>query len=67
MQPKPTRAEPKQCERNTFCTSYRQCLDCALKSGWEGFSCAACPLKSRDSGPRAEAFVRRSTSPMEVA
>lgn len=65
-QPHPTPASAKSGKRNLYCTSYNDCIGEALRAGWEGFSCEACPLKSRDAAPRAETFARRSASPMEV-
>lgn len=66
MQPQPTAASPRRERRNTYCTNYSTCLSYAVRVGWEGFSCEACPLKDRDASPRADSFARRTTSPMEV-
>lgn len=31
-------------QRNLYCRFYDQCLDHAVKKGWEGWTCAQCPL-----------------------
>lgn len=49
MQSRPTRAGPRKGQRNLFCIYYNGCLSRALKRGWEGFSCEACPMKSRSA------------------
>jgi hypothetical protein len=48
--------------RNVYCPSYGACVDTAIRKGWEGFSCAECPLYARDNRPQAEQFMWRDTS-----
>ena len=33
-------------QRNLFCTHYDECLDEAVKKGWNSFTCVRCPLYS---------------------
>ena len=44
--------------RNLYCHNYDRCLDHAVKSGWEGWSCHNCPLFQQEGEtPRAEDFA----------
>lgn len=65
MQAQPTRAPAQKGERNLYCTNYNACISEVLRAGWDGFSCEKCPLRSRDSAPRADTFAGRNTSPMD--
>jgi hypothetical protein len=40
-------------KRLVFCPLYQGCLDLAVKSGWEDFTCARCPLAKHQSTPSA--------------
>jgi hypothetical protein len=42
-------------QRNLFCTHYDDCLDEAVKKGWNSFTCVRCPLYSpaAAAGPKA--------------
>ena len=32
-----------ECQRNLFCNHYDDCLDEAVKKGWNSFTCVRCP------------------------
>jgi hypothetical protein len=32
--------------RRPHCRHYGECLDVTVRAGWDGFSCAACPLRN---------------------
>jgi hypothetical protein len=32
-----------ECQRNLFCSHYDDCLDEAVKKGWNSFTCVRCP------------------------
>lgn len=44
-------------ERLVFCPLYQGCLDVAVKSGWEDFTCRRCPLAVRQVSPSAAALA----------
>jgi hypothetical protein len=35
-----------ECQRNLFCSHYDDCLDEAVKKGWNSFTCVRCPLNA---------------------
>lgn len=48
--------------RRPYCPHYRACLDRSVKEGWDGFTCAHCPLRDaapETPGPAAFANERR--------
>ena len=50
--------ESVEVERNLYCRNYDACLHLAVKKGWEGWSCAQCPLFShRGEEPEARDFA----------
>jgi len=46
-------------ERLVFCPLYQSCLDVAVKSGWEDFTCRRCPLARHQPAPSAAALATR--------
>jgi len=44
VNPSPTKQieNPTKITRRVFCIHYRACLDVAVKSKWDGFTCASC-------------------------
>ena len=36
---------PESGERNVYCPFYSNCLDLAVRYGWESWGCAECPHK----------------------
>jgi hypothetical protein len=52
MNPKCT-PKGKRGERNILCTYYGDCLDCAIRSAWEYWSCSKCEFKE-DEGSAPE-------------
>ncbi|MBI5545549.1 MAG: hypothetical protein HY901_16815 [Deltaproteobacteria bacterium] len=38
-------------QRNLFCSHYDDCLDEAVKKGWNSFTCVRCPLYTVSPGP----------------
>lgn len=38
-------------QRNLFCGHYDDCLDEAVKKGWNSFTCVRCPLYAVAAGP----------------
>jgi len=40
-------------QRLVFCPLYQQCLDVAVRSGWEDFTCRRCPLARQQAAPSA--------------
>lgn len=61
----PAQCEPKKGTRNLHCRSYNSCISHATRAEWENFTCEGCPLRHRDTAPRAEDYLRRSYSVME--
>lgn len=43
--PNPTRSRNGEPHRDLFCTHARACLSHAVRFGWPGYSCIACPLR----------------------
>jgi hypothetical protein len=43
--PNPIRSRSNGAFRDLFCTRARACLSHAVRFGWPGYSCAACPLR----------------------
>ena len=41
--------------RNLYCFHYDACLDVAVKSDWDSWSCEKCPLFRVEEGPRDHA------------
>ena len=39
--------EPGEDHRNLFCAHSDDCLNLAVERGWEGWTCARCPLLTR--------------------
>lgn len=65
--PNPTELEAKVSEelveqhRNLYCFHYDRCLDLAVKSGWESWTCSRCALMQERvpaPGPSNFAFSR---------
>jgi hypothetical protein len=52
-------AEPRRGdERNVFCAYYRECLDHAVRAGWDDWTCERCALKdSKGAVPHARDFA----------
>jgi ribosome-binding protein aMBF1 (putative translation factor) len=50
-------------DREYHCDRYSACLDCAVDSGWPGFSCARCPHRAYAASlkPGADVWRRRNT------
>ena len=46
-------------ERLVFCPLYQGCLDLAVHSGWEDFTCRRCPLAKHQTAPSAAALATR--------
>ena len=46
-------------ERLVFCPLYQGCLDVAVKSGWEDFTCSRCPLAAQQTAPSAASLATR--------
>ena len=46
-------------ERLVFCPLYQGCLDVAVKSGWEDFTCSRCPLAKQQTAPSAALLATR--------
>jgi hypothetical protein len=46
-------------QRLVFCPLYQGCLDVAVKSGWEDFTCARCPLARQQRAPSAALLATR--------
>ncbi|HEY8210446.1 MAG TPA: hypothetical protein VIG99_23350 [Myxococcaceae bacterium] len=46
-------------ERLVFCPLYQGCLDMAVHSGWEDFTCRRCPLAPRQATPSAAVLATR--------
>jgi len=40
-------------QRNLFCGHYDDCLDEAVKKGWNSFTCVRCPLYAVAASPAA--------------
>jgi len=40
-------------QRLVFCPLYQQCLDVAVRNGWEDFTCRRCPLARQQAAPSA--------------
>jgi hypothetical protein len=38
-------------QRNLFCGNYDDCLDEAVKKGWNSFTCVRCPLNAVSAAP----------------
>ncbi len=41
-------------QRNLFCGHYDDCLDEAVKKGWNSFTCVRCPLYAVAAGPSTQ-------------
>lgn len=39
--------------RVVFCPVYQQCLDVAVRNGWEDWTCGRCPLARQQAAPSA--------------
>lgn len=46
-------------QRLVFCASYHQCLDVAVRGGWEDWTCSRCPLTSQATAPSAASLATR--------
>ena len=46
-------------QRLVFCPLYQSCLDVAVKSGWEDFTCSRCPLAEQQATPSAAVLARQ--------
>lgn len=46
-------------ERLVFCPLYQDCLDVAVKRGWEDFTCSRCPLARQQTAPSAASLATR--------
>ncbi len=54
--------------RNIFCTLYQHCLDLAVRSDWDDWTCARCPMRhGEDAKPDATAYAHsRPRSPTDA-
>lgn len=61
--PSSTRTPGVESHRNLFCAHYDDCLDEAVKRGWNSFTCTRCPLFQQagdyEGGVEAYATQRR--------
>ena len=61
--PTPVRAgkdsASKAVERLVFCPLYQDCLDVAVRGGWEDFTCRRCPLARQQTAPSAALLATR--------
>ena len=57
--PVPAGAEPEAVLRLVFCPLYQQCLDVAVRNGWEDFTCSRCPLCRQPAAPSAAVLATR--------
>jgi len=55
VNPSPTKQieNPTKITRRVFCIHYRACLDVAVKSKWDGFTCASCGAYQEEDRTRA--------------
>jgi hypothetical protein len=60
MNPKCT-PKGKKGERNILCSYYGHCLDCAIRSAWEYWSCSKCEFKEDEgSAPETGSHVNHA-------
>lgn len=67
MPPVPAKSAPREGSRNFNCHSYNACITKAAQSGWENFTCAACPLRCNGEALHADAFLVRRTTLMDLS
>lgn len=46
-------------QRLVFCASYQDCLDLAVRRGWEDWTCSRCLLAPLAATPSAASFATR--------
>lgn len=49
-------------KRLVFCPLYQQCLDVAVRNGWEDWTCRRCPLAAQQTTPSAAGLATRQPS-----
>lgn len=63
----PTPSDSVKSNRNLHCQNYNACLSDAAQAGWQSFSCASCPLRTRDEAPRSETYLGRRGTMMDMS
>ncbi len=55
-----------ECQRNLFCSHYDDCLDEAVKKGWNSFTCVRCPMFAAATQAAAANAQNAAEGPMGI-